>query len=716
MAVKPIARPVPAFDASQNYTFLFVSSGNQITKNRITIRNNATNVIVYQNTITSLKEEHLVPANTLINGTYYNYYINTYANDVESLDSNVVQFYCYTQPTLTFSNVSNNGTINSATYSFELTYNQTQDELLDYVYLELYSSSGVLYSTSPKMYSSATPPIDFSYSFSGFGDNENYQIRAFGKTINDTLISSDLINFTVLYTKPVLFSEIYVTPYCNDGYVEINSNLTLADGESNTDPIIYIRDINSGINKNTLIKWGESYVPTRGVISAWTQPLKIDIRFPSQYVRWTKGYNIPSDFEMAIWIQPTFIYRFCEMFKELTNELNGYNMKFVREIPYGETSVKDYFELSGYNNGVLTVYQRSNYVDIMTTNDDILVWIKKVGQVYTLQLQIVTKGATSTLDWGQGNSNVDFNTLTTLNWGNENYTQGTQPNILSNNMDSIFPIGNYALYSGIYNNMNITKDTTLSIPTDCPAWTENTILNCDFNGNIRGGSVGVVLDQLSSIKIKRRKVGTFNWVTIYQKEIVTEDDMSIDFKDYYTSCGENDEWALVPVLSGNIEGDYLISSPLTIQWNGTFLSNPNGSFKLYNAVTYNQGMQNIRVGVLQPIGREFPIVLKNSINNNYSGTITATLLGYEFETTRQINRQSVIKQRDDITTYLTTGNAFCITDWNGNIWIARNTSSPTFSYVAEYGNGALNITFSFVTQGKYMNQSDMYQNGFFPQN
>ena len=60
---------------------------------------------------------------------------------------------------------------------------------------------------------------------------------------------------------------------------------------------------------------------------------------------------------------------------------------------------------------------------------------------------------------------------------------------------------------------------------------------------------------------------------------------------------------------------------------------------------------------------------------------------------------------------LESGNAICIKDWNGNIWIARSSSSETIDYNSSYGNGITTITMSFVEQGKYDNQSDLYDNG-----
>ena len=63
---RPIGSTINAFDATTNHTFYFTSSGgNQVVYNRIIIRNNTTNVIVYNNLVESYKFEHIVPRGTL---------------------------------------------------------------------------------------------------------------------------------------------------------------------------------------------------------------------------------------------------------------------------------------------------------------------------------------------------------------------------------------------------------------------------------------------------------------------------------------------------------------------------------------------------------------------------------------------------------------------------------------------------------------------------
>lgn len=93
----PILQSISAFDSTISQVVRFqVTSGDQVVKNRLTIRLNSTNEIVYQNTVETFELENEIPANILTNGGYYNCYINTYnINDDISANSNTVAFYCF---------------------------------------------------------------------------------------------------------------------------------------------------------------------------------------------------------------------------------------------------------------------------------------------------------------------------------------------------------------------------------------------------------------------------------------------------------------------------------------------------------------------------------------------------------------------------------------------------------------------------------------------
>ena len=95
---RPTLIAVPSFDATQSYIFTFaVQSGTaQIVANRLTIRRQSDNQVVYDEKQETFKYKHVVNANELVNGTYYNAVVSVFdADNNQSPTSIPIQFWCY---------------------------------------------------------------------------------------------------------------------------------------------------------------------------------------------------------------------------------------------------------------------------------------------------------------------------------------------------------------------------------------------------------------------------------------------------------------------------------------------------------------------------------------------------------------------------------------------------------------------------------------------
>lgn len=265
-----------AFDATQAHVFTFnVYSGSQITGSKLTIKNNATLETVYDGTETSYAFEHTVPANTLTNGVYYQASIQTMdAQGNFSPASNIIQFYCYSAPTLVFNNIPTANIIPSASFAFEVKYNQAEGEALDNYVFNLYTTAGTPISTSGRLYNTTTTvPTVFAYTFSGFNNGENYVVEVNAVTVEGTQITTGKQTVFVQYSQPGMFSSLYLTNNCKNGYITVQANVIGINGEADPMPPNY----------QTL--FGETVVDLQR----------------NQYVQWTEGYEIPENFTLRIW-------------------------------------------------------------------------------------------------------------------------------------------------------------------------------------------------------------------------------------------------------------------------------------------------------------------------------------------------------------------------------------------------------------------------------
>lgn len=268
---QPILNPISAFDATQQYTFTFVViGGNQVVANMLTINDNSDGSQVYQATQSTMRLEHVLPANTLENGHYYSVTVQTIDNAEQLSEASVaVPFYCYSTPSLTISNMPSSGTINNNSYTFQGAYSQSEGEALNSYQFTLYNNNREVISQTPLIYYSSDSSLQ--YTFTGMSSNTSYFIELSGQTVNGTQITSGVLPFNVNYSSSASFAICDLVNDCENGYIQISSNVVAIQGNSNPEPPIYIDD------------------------------KEVDLREDGSYVNWDSGFNIQNDFTMRVW-------------------------------------------------------------------------------------------------------------------------------------------------------------------------------------------------------------------------------------------------------------------------------------------------------------------------------------------------------------------------------------------------------------------------------
>ena len=349
----PILYSVNAFDAQNSFIFQFASiGGSQVVANTLTIKDNATLTTIYSATQTTFKFEHILPANTLTNGTYYQATLTT--KDVqgnESSPSAPIQFYCYSQPTFEISNMPSNNVISNSNFAFTVTYNQAQGEILNAYVFNLYSTSGALISTSNTMYNTDTSlPLNISYLFSGFEDNASYSIEVTGVTANGTQITTGRISFTTNYTSPATFSDLLLANNCKGGYITIKSNVIGINGISSPETPTYID------NK------------------------EIDLREAGSYVEWVEGYTVTGNWTMRLWGRDftpnSEIFRF--------SNING----DIITIEYHADATQCWFELKAKHNDWLWGYvTESTHIALPSETEQVFCWLRRIDNLYDLRIE-----------------------------------------------------------------------------------------------------------------------------------------------------------------------------------------------------------------------------------------------------------------------------------------------------------------------------------------
>ena len=360
---KPVLPVINAFDATQQHIFTFsvVSGGDQVTQNRLTIIRQDTGEQVYQQTQTTFAYSHTLPANTLTNGLYYSVYLNTYnAKGDISPNSDTLAFYCFTTPVFAFSNLPVSGIVTNSGFSFQVTYNQTENEPLNSYEFFLYDVQNIEIANSGIKYvGEATIPTIVSYSFGGLTDGASYYVKAIGVTLHGTQISTDLVLISVQYEKPNVFAIVELSQNCEGGYVTVKSNMSHIEGTSNPAPPRYV-------DNNTAV----------------------DVTGADEYVSWAeKQYDFSGDFTLGVWGRS---FNPCKEVITLSNDSGDtITIRYLHGYYQNEDTLKAYADCT-IKQGTGIYYIYSDYITIPANTDKVQFWLRRINNIYQIGLYKVT--------------------------------------------------------------------------------------------------------------------------------------------------------------------------------------------------------------------------------------------------------------------------------------------------------------------------------------
>lgn len=275
------------------------------------------------------------------------------------------------------------------------------------------------------------------------------------------------------------------------------------------------------------------------------------------------------------------------------------------------------------------------------------------------------------------------------------------------------------LANGIFDHFNVTANNKFEYNTIKPTdWDFDTIMDCNFDGNINAGNLEQLTADITQVKVKRRVKGEFDWMTIRTVDINKPEDFIFTFNDTTTASGVEYEYAYVPVMAnteGTIaEGEYNIQEVLS-QFDGVFICDVNTVFKFYAGVEYGSLDQVHQVGVYTALGRQYPIVISNGLANYKQGQISGDILSSDYLKTGVIDRADMVKRREAILKFLNNKKPKVVKDWNGNQWLVYITGSPNVSFREGSGMGLASFSADWTEIGDPNNRHDMYEAGIIPE-
>jgi hypothetical protein len=335
--MKPTLYLIPSFDTSQGTTIKFSWMGNQPMSNTLKVKNNTTNEIVYEQTQSTMRLEHIIPINNLVNGNLYNASIKvTDSNNTDSEWSDVLLFYCFTAPIFKI-NIEPEQIIQAQTYGVNITYEQSEGELLQSYRVRVYNSNDAI------IYDSNTRYILDTVKITNLQDNSHYSIIVTGETVNGMYLSTERINFSVDFLKPEAYFVCELENMYDTGGIYLKSNIVSVEGYSDSD-VIYIDNTIADLTDNV--------------------------------VHFNKGFSISNDFSILLRGKDFNV-------GERVLQLVGNDETVTVDYKYDTTSGSYYFEL-------FAIYKNNHYM-ITKTNphtEEISLNIRRKNTLFEMEVTL----------------------------------------------------------------------------------------------------------------------------------------------------------------------------------------------------------------------------------------------------------------------------------------------------------------------------------------
>lgn len=264
--------------------------------------------------------------------------------------------------------------------------------------------------------------------------------------------------------------------------------------------------------------------------------------------------------------------------------------------------------------------------------------------------------------------------------------------------------------NGAIDNLWMSRNVADNYPTEIPTvWDYLTIMNANFNGNLKAGNIDFVAEQVTGIRIKRRIKGTFNWLTLAEIPINNISDFSFIKHDNLNAYGVEYEYSFVPYIN-ETELNY-ITNEIYSEFNGVFICDSNTIFKYYVDVKFNSFNRNNSATVFTPLGRKYPIVVSNALLNYTTGSLSGTIITEE---DLYNNFFDVVKEKDyrnELLDFLLNKKAKVLKSWNGDSFLMIVVDSPSISYHNDAGQAIADVTFKFAEIGDVNDSKDLKASG-----
>lgn len=278
---------------------------------------------------------------------------------------------------------------------------------------------------------------------------------------------------------------------------------------------------------------------------------------------------------------------------------------------------------------------------------------------------------------------------------------------VSNAPVSCSAVSTLVISNAIVDELYATKNILMKFDWNIPdSWDADTHLHAEYENNLHAGNIEYSTETVSKVKIKKRFAGDFEWKTIYEQEVHSNDDFKVEYYDYYEPAGREIEYAYVMEV-GNSDIDSA-DGRVRSEFDTYFICGPGGEsypmvLNMENNITYNRQSQ-----IITSPGRKYPYVVNNGITQYYSGTISVSFIAMDDNCIPDI--ENAWKYRNEIDQFLANGEPKILKSFEGDMWMVHVVNDLPRSNAGHYQ--LLNHQIEWVEAGDPLSVGDLYDNNF----
>lgn len=256
------------------------------------------------------------------------------------------------------------------------------------------------------------------------------------------------------------------------------------------------------------------------------------------------------------------------------------------------------------------------------------------------------------------------------------------------------------LSNGVYDEILLDGDMSIEYTTEqTTGWRYQTVLHCNFNGSVEGGSIRANDNTITSIKFQKRKVDELNWQDVVIIPYESGEKIIYEAIDKYIQNDFVYQYSLVPIAEA-IMGSRVISDEITADFEGVFISDADNNYKLLYDIELSDIEHVTANHIFQPLNFQFPVISygnldyrQSSINTTFISTSTANRYDGKVDIRMEkLGREQLfkfLKNRKPKVLRTTSGESMLISI------IGNPKETPN-----NFAQGIASVNFSYVEIGK----------------